>query len=100
MINRILGLNQYGIFITMQNGHIYLNYESDYDLSPTTESQILLSKMSKAGIFIREKRYEDLEEVLNSIDKVLKFLGLGNLEETGEIFNFDKCLDICDNVIY
>lgn len=90
MITRLLGLNQYGIFITYLDSHIWLNWEKDLELSPTDHSKELLEKLSNCGISIRHKQYGSLEEVLDRIDKVLKMTNMDTLENVGSMVQITK----------
>ena len=92
MITRLLGLNQYGIFITYLDGHIWLNWEEDFDLSPTDHSKELLEKLSNHGISIRYKQYGSLEEVLDRIDKVLTMMDMDTLENVGSMVQITKLM--------
>lgn len=74
--DKLLKLNQYGLLITQRNGHFYIEYETDYELSPTDESKELLRKLSENGVSLQYKWYGNFDEVYSKIDKVLKFLNL------------------------
>jgi len=71
---RLKKLNQYGILLIHEDGHYYFEYETDLELSPTTESKELLNKSAEAGIIIRSKQYGDLTAVLDRFDNILKML--------------------------
>lgn len=72
--NGLILMNQYGILLTLENGHYYLNYETDLELSPTSESKWLLERMSDIGITINIKQYGYIEDVIERFYKILEFL--------------------------
>ena len=73
LFEKLLKLNQYGILLTQSNGHIYLEYETDLEMSPTYESKELIRALSEAGLSINRKQYEDVDEVILKLDKLIDF---------------------------
>jgi hypothetical protein len=77
---RLLGLMQYGLFITFMDGHLYIdvNYEC-----VTSESEELQNKIKDKGITFISKVYEGYDEALDRVDNLLEALGLKKLSIVG-----------------
>jgi hypothetical protein len=77
---RLLGLMQYGLFITQMDGHLYIdvNYEC-----VTSESEELQNKIKDKGITFISKVYEGYDEALDRVDNLLEALGLKKLSIVG-----------------
>jgi hypothetical protein len=77
---RLLGLMQYGLFITQMDGHLYIdvNYEC-----VTSEAEELQEKIKEKGITFISKVYEGYDEALNRIDNLLEALGMKKLGIVG-----------------
>jgi hypothetical protein len=73
LFEKLLKLNQYGILLTQSDGHIYLEYETDLEMSPTDESKELIKNMADIGLSINNKHYENIEEVILKIDNLIDF---------------------------
>ena len=77
---RLLGLMQYGLFITQMDGHLYIdvNYEC-----VTNEAEELQNKIKDKGITFISKVYEGYDEALDRVDNLLEALGLKKLTLVG-----------------
>lgn len=82
LTDKLLTANQYGILITSKDGHYYLYYETDLELSPTEESKYFLRALSCKGIDLQYKQYGKLEDVLDRLDDLYKFIGLETEKNT------------------
>ena len=77
---RLLGLMQYGLFITQMDGHLYIdvNYEC-----VTSETEELQEKIKDKGITFISKVYEGYDEALDRVDNLLEALGMKKLTVVG-----------------
>ena len=77
---RLLGLMQYGLFITQMDGHLYIdvNYEC-----VTSEAEELQEKIKDKGITFISKVYEGYDEALDRVDKLLEALVMNKLGIVG-----------------
>lgn len=77
---RLLGLMQYGLFITQMDGHLYIdvNYEC-----VTSEAEELQEKIKDKGITFISKVYEGYDKALDRVDNLLEALGLKKLAIVG-----------------
>lgn len=77
---RLLGLMQYGLFITFMDGHLYIdvNYEC-----VTSEAEEFQSKIKDKGITFISKVCEGYDEALDRVDNLLETLGLKKLAIVG-----------------
>lgn len=77
---RLLGLMQYGLFITQMDGHLYIdiNYEC-----VTSEAEELQNKIKDKGITFISKVYEGYDKALDRVDNLLEALGMKKLAIVG-----------------
>ena len=77
---RLLGLMQYGLFVTQMDGHLYIdvNYEC-----VTSESEELQNKIKDKGITFISKIYEGYDEALDRVDNLLEAFGMKKLGLVG-----------------
>jgi len=73
LFEKILKLNQYGILLTQSDGHIYLEYETDLEMSPTDESKKLIRILSETGLSINNKQYGEIDKVIIRLDNIIDF---------------------------
>ena len=78
--SRLLGLMQYGLFITQMDGHLYIdvNYEC-----VTSEAEEVQDKIKDKGITFISKVYEGYDEALDRVDNLLEALGMKKLAVVG-----------------
>lgn len=84
---RLLGLMQYGLFITQMDGHLYIdiNYEC-----VTSEAEELQEKIKDKGITFISKVYEGYDEALDRVDNLLEALGMKKLAVVGNYLMENK----------
>lgn len=77
---RLLGLMQYGLFITQMDGHLYIDVNCE---CVTSESEELQEKIKDKGITFISKVYEGYDEALDRVDNLLEALGMKKLVVVG-----------------